>query len=185
MNIPYNFIERITVSELQYPLYDNVEFPAKCYFALGPFVIWERSAEPIACFPAALNQYTTLAILVSNKVKEDLGSPPGPYTLTASLGDQIIIKAGLKDEMDRVFDYLDFEHFEVYGRPECLPWAFRGQFEWTLFAGSDQPQCHCYTEVEIYVLPLYLHPLIVGQDHTIIGSIRDIVGASSPSRILA
>ena len=162
MSTELNFLQRITVDKLQCPLYDATD-PAKCYFDIGRVVIWDGNKENTGCFPAALEKRAIFDVDISDNIKYEIKkSHSRPSHLTANFNNQTVINSGPTHDLLGSLKSLSMQYFQQHGRPRSLPWAFWGYFTWSLAIGVDirQAQYHCYTKVEIYVLPLNLHPLL-------------------------
>ncbi|KAH8721616.1 hypothetical protein BGZ61DRAFT_475579 [Ilyonectria robusta] len=163
MSIPLDFIQTITVSALEYPLYDHFSNPTKCYFALGPVSIWDVTdldgkGRPKS-FPAALNLKSTFEVQLSPAGIAALPNLTPPYTLTAKLDAWDIFNSKEVVDITTGPKNLSLLQPTVNGQPKSLPWALYGDAIWTLKGSkSDQPQYTCETTIEVFVLPTNLPP---------------------------
>ena len=163
MSISLDFIKSITVSKLEYPLYDHLSNPSKCFFALEPTTIWNAGDVDDKgrqrAFPAALSRNATHEVKISPAGLAVLPGLTPPYTVTAKLGTMDVFDSQPVTDIVTGVKALNLIQPTINGQPKSLPWVFYGDFNWT-FKGSkkDQPQYTCSTAVEIYVLPAHLPP---------------------------
>jgi hypothetical protein len=161
-----NFIKSITVSDLQYPLYDDAYSPRR-YFKLGRCCVWQCDdggfAENAERFPAALRKDATFDIALSETewVRALLAELPGPYLLTATFAGQEIVCSGWAKTLHGFLDGLWFDEVKEHGRRKSLPWVFHGPVLWALTSEKSNITYVCETFLEVYILPeglpLYFH----------------------------
>lgn len=157
--ITQQFLQTVTVSALEYPLYDHFLNPVKCYFALGPKAIWDAAVldehEQPSVFPAAILRPTPFSVTLSTAGIALLGTLTPPFTLTAKLGQDDVFNVSLAapNPLGEITD-LTLLQPKAGGQLKSLPWMLHGEFEWTLKGSkNDQPSYTYDTSVEIYVLP--------------------------------
>ncbi|KAH6980656.1 hypothetical protein BKA56DRAFT_673145 [Ilyonectria sp. MPI-CAGE-AT-0026] len=158
-----DFIQTITVSALEYPLYGHFSNPTKCYFAPGPVSIWDVTdldgKGPPKSFPAVLNLKSTFEVQLSPAGIAALPNLTPPYTLTAKLDAWDIFNSKEVVDITTGLKYLSLLQPTVNGQPKSLPWALYGDAIWMLKGSkSDQPQYTCETTIEVFILPTNFPP---------------------------
>lgn len=153
--LPLDFVQSIEVSALEYPLYDHFANPVKCFFALGPEIIWDLNNKTNVVYPAALVVSTLFKVEFSPAGLGILPTLTPPFTLSAKLGTMDVFSSTFTDA--KTVDNLSIVQPTVTGQPKSLPWTLYGDLEW-ISKGSktEQPQYKCTTSIELYVLPPYL-----------------------------
>ena len=124
MAIQYEFIDKITTSQLSHATCSCETGHEECYFTTGSFTLWERHSDKgCPTTPAALSASSRLEISLRSLQNTRLKDLFAPYRIIAIFEGRRIVDSGIVDNLDAACSNLQLFYHQLNGHLNPLPWV--------------------------------------------------------------